>query len=730
MTSTAPIGHVRIPGYTIQREVGRGGISTVYLAIQESLDRQVALKVMAPALAADPNFTERFIREGRTVAQLAHPGIVTIYDISVADYQHYIAMEYLGGGSLKERMHKRIPPATALSLVRQVAAALSYAHRKGFVHRDVKPENIIFRGKDAPVLTDFGIAKSTESSTQLTSVGVIVGTPRYMSPEQADGRGTDPRSDIYALGVILFEMLTGRPPFDSTESIAILYSHINDPIPELPQEFAPFQPLVDAMLAKDPDQRVPDCETLIDMVRTAQRGERGKARSSRTAAPQAGGKREPRAKQKRRDGVMPLLRWGGAAFGMTVMVAFLLKILVDPAPEEPVARMSATQHAVVTAGDKTIPAMPAPELRDEQAAAQSAEVDPPVPLDTLVVAPGEPASDPAMPNAAELMVEVPAREGPGDGRRQAAEPVGEAQPSDSGQAPRQRAEVTKGGPKRSPRNADPEHVEALLQLAKKQIDQDRLSYPEGDNALESYRKVLEIDPGNAEAQAGLEKLAQIYLKRAQRHADAGKHQSTLLYVERGLSALPDHIGLQTAKQTALDMIEAKKLFAEAERYYRGNESSRNIEAAVALYRKAAELGHPAAQYNLAVAYANGEGVAADEVEAMRWLRKAARKAGPEAQYNLSLGLMFGPRPEPRTAARIIKRLAEDDYAPAYRVLGWMYNTGRGLNRSITESVRWATKDFTKRRLGNPPLPDHIIDSWQQRLEWELREAAKLVEQAG
>ena len=164
MTDTSQLSHVRIPGYTILKEIGRGGVATVYLAIQESLEREVALKIMSPALAAEPNFTERFIREGRTIAQLTHPGIVTIYDISVADYQHYIAMEYLGDGSLKRRMHKPIAPAPALAVLRQVASALGFAHSKGFVHRDVKPENIIFRDPNKPVLTDFGIAKQTSDS--------------------------------------------------------------------------------------------------------------------------------------------------------------------------------------------------------------------------------------------------------------------------------------------------------------------------------------------------------------------------------------------------------------------------------------------------------------------------------------------------------------------------------------------------------------------------------------
>jgi serine/threonine protein kinase len=304
MSDPETTAHIRIPGYRIKREIGRGGIATVYLAVQESLDREVALKVMSPVLVADSSFTERFIGEGRMVAQLNHPGIVTIFDIAAENLHTYIAMEYLSGGSLREKLSRTMPEDTVLSIVRRMANALACAHDNGIVHRDVKPENIMFRENGAPVLTDFGIAKTVGSDARLTRTGIVVGTPRYISPEQAEGRGTDPRSDLYSLGIILFEMLAGKPPYGANDSIALLYAHVNDPIPDLPKEHRHLQPLVNATMAKDPDQRVSDCHKLSDMIyvvlREVRRGKRGAVSilppvevdnisgGSDVAAPQAG----------------------------------------------------------------------------------------------------------------------------------------------------------------------------------------------------------------------------------------------------------------------------------------------------------------------------------------------------------------------------------------------------------------------------------------------------------
>jgi serine/threonine protein kinase/tetratricopeptide (TPR) repeat protein len=262
MTGTDP--ELKIPGYRILRELGRGGMARVYLAVQESMEREVAIKVMLPALAAsDPSFSERFLREARIVAKLSHPHIIAVIDVGVVGPYHYYSMEYHTGGDLKARIHEGMMPKMALSLTRQVASALAFAHSKGYVHRDVKPENVIFRHDGTALLTDFGIAKASDGAARMTATGAIIGTPHYMSPEQAQGAELDHRSDLYSLGVMLYEMLTGSVPYNGTSALAIGIKHLKDPIPRLPPPLQVYQPLLDRFLAKNPADRFQSGEEAI-----------------------------------------------------------------------------------------------------------------------------------------------------------------------------------------------------------------------------------------------------------------------------------------------------------------------------------------------------------------------------------------------------------------------------------------------------------------------------------
>lgn len=246
---------IEIPGYRLLRQLGRGGMATVYLAVQESVDREVALKIMSPALLADPNFGERFLREAKIAARLHHRHVVGIHDVGRAGDYHYIAMEYLGGGAVLAKDGSTREPAFALRVTREIAGALGYAQEKGFVHRDVKPDNILLRDDGSAALTDFGIARALDSTLRMTKTGAVVGTPHYMSPEQARGKSVDGRSDLYALGVVLYEMLVGRVPYQADDSLAIGIMHITQPVPTLPDSIAVLQPLISRLLAKQPEDR-------------------------------------------------------------------------------------------------------------------------------------------------------------------------------------------------------------------------------------------------------------------------------------------------------------------------------------------------------------------------------------------------------------------------------------------------------------------------------------------
>ncbi|MFO1372863.1 MAG: protein kinase [Candidatus Competibacteraceae bacterium] len=246
---------MHIPGYQIEHELGQGGMAIVYLALQESLHRHVALKVIKPILTVDEEFAQRFLREGRIIAQLSDPYIVTVYDIGSHDNTYYLSMEYLSGGTLQQRIRDKLSLKEALSIAKAIASALNYAHRRSIIHRDIKPQNILFRDNGTPVLTDFGIAKTLGSNTVMTRTGLSIGTPRYMSPEQIRGQAVDARSDLYSFGVLFYEMLTGNTPYIADDSFALAMMHVTAPTPDLPPALSRFQPILNKLLEKDPQQR-------------------------------------------------------------------------------------------------------------------------------------------------------------------------------------------------------------------------------------------------------------------------------------------------------------------------------------------------------------------------------------------------------------------------------------------------------------------------------------------
>jgi len=255
--------NIQIPGFDIEDEIGEGAMATVYLATQRSLERKVALKIMAAALAADSTFCERFLREGKTLARLSHPHTVTIHDIGNVGDLYYMAMEYLPNGTLKERVAAGMSAEQGLTYIRQIASALGYAHAQGLVHRDVKPANILFRANGSAVLSDFGIAKSLDDRTQFTQAGFAVGTPSYMSPEQARGLEIDGRADLYALGVVLYEMLVGKLPYNGTDALSTALAHLTEPLPELPIHHGRYQHILTRLLAKVREERFADAAELI-----------------------------------------------------------------------------------------------------------------------------------------------------------------------------------------------------------------------------------------------------------------------------------------------------------------------------------------------------------------------------------------------------------------------------------------------------------------------------------
>jgi streptogramin lyase len=270
-----PLIGTELAGYRIESVVGKGGMSVVYLAEHQRLHRKAALKVLAPELAENESFRDRFLRESEIAAQLDHENVIPIFDAGEADGVLYIAMRYVEGTDLRARLKRdgALEPARTLAILAQVAGALDAAHARGLVHRDVKPANVLLAGSEHVYLADFGLSKQASSISGLTATGQFVGTVDYVAPEQIQGGSVDARADEYALGCVLYECLTGEPPFPRNSSIAVLWAHVEDDPPSLVAARPELPEALDAVmkraLAKNPGERFGSCRELVEAAREA-----------------------------------------------------------------------------------------------------------------------------------------------------------------------------------------------------------------------------------------------------------------------------------------------------------------------------------------------------------------------------------------------------------------------------------------------------------------------------
>jgi serine/threonine-protein kinase PpkA len=485
---------MQIPGYKVEREIGRGGMATVYLATQESLNRHVVLKLLNEFNASDSDdLVERFMAEGRIIASLRHPNIITIYDIGIRDKLLYISMEYVEGGDLKRRMELPMSADEALDFLGKIAGALGEAHRHGVVHRDVKPANILFRDNETPLLTDFGIAKQVDTETNLTSTGIFLGSPNYVSPEQADGKKIDGRADIYSLGCIFYEMLSGRKPFVSDSVIDVVIQHKQAPIPRLPPEHAALQPLLDRMMAKKREDRFSDAEALVGEVQKIQRARRQitqLANLDSTTSIAMRTAREGRSK-KILGGLMLL---GLVGFSTLKYVEIRIK-------DTGVNPNAVTVQTTLQAAPPPLPGVAAPVPAPQPATdgngtgAIATSATPPVATDgATVVDAGVPVAAPA-----------PA-------------PVAAPQP--------------------------PEQVlQALQWLGRQSLEAYKLTYPPNDNAYYYFTRLLELDPGNQTAVGGILEIADRYAVLAEQAMARNENEKSAAYVDIGLRINPDNKAL-------------------------------------------------------------------------------------------------------------------------------------------------------------------------------------------
>jgi serine/threonine-protein kinase PpkA len=507
---------IDIPGYVIRREVGVGGMASVYLALQTSLDREVALKVMAPALATDPTFSKRFLQEARMLASLAHPNIVQVYDVGVTQAQlNYFSMQYLSGGDFAQRVRMGLIEKDLLRVLEGIANALGYAHHRGYVHRDVAPGNILFDVNDTPLLTDFGIARAFSQSARITSAGISVGTSHYMSPEQARGIDVDARSDLYGLGVLTWFGLCGKPPYEGADGFAVSYAHVFEPIPRLPPAQAHWQPLIDKALAKDPAGRYQDAEEFI-----AALGEIEPATAAPVSpapdAPTRVIQRETVANALRsteantRIGVLPTLAesvaqsaqdqpgstggsrpwlpWALAAIGVLLIGSVVFVLMSSGKQNDSVQLAGQSNVAPAAVVSATVPPASRPDMEQPK---------------------NTPAADPAMPMA---------------------EPV-----EDDLVGPLDEMDLAN-----IPTVVDP--VVSLVRQARADLAGMRLTNPPRLNAFERFSLALRIDPNSSPARQGVVDTANAYLDLAEKSFVAGNLEEFGGYLDKAeevASTIPD-----------------------------------------------------------------------------------------------------------------------------------------------------------------------------------------------
>jgi serine/threonine-protein kinase PpkA len=546
---------LKISGYRIEKRIGQGGMANVYLAIQESLDRPVALKVLSPDYSDSPEFSKRFLNEGKILASLRHSNIITIHDIGIEDGMHYISMEYVEGKDLKNQLRAWIKPSTVLNYIETIADCLQVAHKRNIVHRDVKPANVMFREDGTLLLTDFGIAKQLGGTSDLTVTGSTLGTPHYLSPEQARAQPLDGRADIYSLGIMLYEMLVGKKPYQGDSDINTVLKHITDPVPTLPAHLTSFQPMLDKMIAKAPSDRFSDAAELINAIREFRSDEQELL--SKLDALGAGAALLYEAETK------PL-----PAQGDTTPIA------APGEPESAVVREPSTQP-LAAEGDAT-PAPVGPgqseALRSASPVVQGVGPDEPTRVLTprkekksrpflflgavailtvlaivgidlwLTRSPDMPASVPSTKKVAEPVKQAAKTPAPPPTSTSSARKI--AEPAEQGTLTRESSAMVPAEPSAAVNLAAQKKREktvgALLKLAETALEDFRLTQPDDDNALGYFQMAMKIDPENEQAKVGPERVANKYGVLARSQMNRRRYAKANEYIDRGLKIDPSN----------------------------------------------------------------------------------------------------------------------------------------------------------------------------------------------
>ncbi len=527
---------IELPGFEIQRELGHGGMARVYLAVQQKFGRQVALKVVANEFAKDPGFRSRFLQESRINAQLSHPNIVQVYDVGVHGELLYLVMEYIKGGDLIQRLDRGIHVQELMRVVSDIGRALDYAHNRGFVHRDIKPENILFREDGSAVLSDFGIARAVDGNPTMSRLGTVVGTPQYMSPEQASGGKLDGRSDLYSLGVVFYRMLTGDVPYKAESAVSIAIKHLQDPVPRLPNYLSAFQSVIDRCLAKKPEQRFQTGAELSAALQAISvemplPNATIKARAVSTREVHAVGAgafttlRDP-VRAERGERRRARRRWTRQA------ITFLLLVVVVAGG----SLMLVQQPKWITRLLSVAGVVDDPMVQEAWNSARSLREDPNQSLATIVSAYRRVLSlEPDHAGAKEALAGLASQ-----WKQDVAEALAQGNLSLAETKLAQSSQAFPDDPmlaELSVQTTNRRHAESLLASTQALLRSHGLSdIPSATAAIQAYQEVLRLAPGHPVARAELDAMAQHYASQAGEAADAGRLDDAISFLDRATAA--------------------------------------------------------------------------------------------------------------------------------------------------------------------------------------------------
>ncbi len=502
----------QIPGYRVVRLISEGKRSRMYLAEQESLARQVALKVLSDEFYKDPQFKKRFIDGGKSGAQLNHANILAVFDIGSVSGFPYIATEYLPGGTLRDRLDKGMSTDDALTVAKELAAALEFSHRHGINHRDLKPSNVLFRSSGSAVLADPGILNATEQGARMS-----VGSPHYMSPEQLQNEPVDARSDLYALGLMLYEMLAGMLPFDADDPFQVALMQVNDPAPPLPDGLKKYQPLLDQLLAKDPAKRPASAQAVLDAI-----GELSETKPPAT----------PKARPAK-----PKPPVADKSLALKPKPAAPVRTPAKPAPVAPLAQ-TALAPAVELPPMAATAMMPNPTMvvaRDDLTAPSTSPAASAPPARKYKPKPRWPALLAILLLVTALIIGLFWFFGGSD---VPAEGAGQAKP-----------QASQLGGTDSMNSKENDDVAEWLQRGNDQFAKNLLVAPDDGNAARSYKKALSLDPNSEEALEGERNVVSRTDFLIRQLIGEGSFAAAREALDKAIAIYPDRVAFQVLDST-------------------------------------------------------------------------------------------------------------------------------------------------------------------------------------